>query len=207
MVSPNATSSWTSKFIYLLYSERIRPICLPLFEPLRSQDLVGYAPFVAGWGSTLYQGPQSNFLRDVQLPIISLSDCARNYKSYFPNQEFDERVLCAGYGGRDTCQGDSGGPLMLPQVCQHVTYSQNTSLNNFFSANYFRNCPDKMVFTTFSLDLCHMGTNVLVKAFRAFIPECQPTCHGFNSIYIRIDEYHMFCNYFFILTPHQANEW
>lgn len=106
--------------IRIFYLERIRPICLPLFEPLRSQDLIGYAPFVAGWGSTIYQGPQSNFLRDVQVPIISLADCARNYKSYFPNQQFDERVLCAGYGGRDTCQGDSGGPLMLPQVCQFV---------------------------------------------------------------------------------------
>lgn len=95
---------------------RIRPICLPLFEPLRSQDLTGYAPFVAGWGSTFYQGPQSNYLRDVQVPIISLEECARNYKSHFPNQQFDERVVCAGYGGRDTCQGDSGGPLMLPQV-------------------------------------------------------------------------------------------
>lgn len=98
-------------------SERIRPICLPLFEPLRSQDLIGYAPFVAGWGSTIYQGPQSSYLRDVQLPIISLQECAQNYKLHFPNQQFDDRVICAGYGGRDTCQGDSGGPLMLPQVC------------------------------------------------------------------------------------------
>lgn len=96
---------------------------MPLFEPLRTQDLTGYTPFVAGWGSTVYQGPQSHVLRDVQVPIISLRECARNYKSHFPNQQFDERVICAGYGGRDTCQGDSGGPLMLPQVCNWLRAS------------------------------------------------------------------------------------
>lgn len=102
-------------FIFL-HLDRIRPICLPLFEPLRTQDLTGYNSFVAGWGSTIYQGPQSSILLDAQVPIVSLTDCARSYNTLFPSQPFDERVICAGYGGSDTCQGDSGGPLMLPQV-------------------------------------------------------------------------------------------
>lgn len=114
---------------------------MPLLEPLRSRDLTGFTPFVAGWGSTGFQSPQSTVLREAQVPVVPTADCARNYKTYFPNQVFDNRVICAGFGGRDTCQGkkktkesllvfeiflitkpknrfsgDSGGPLMLPQV-------------------------------------------------------------------------------------------
>lgn len=89
-------------------------------------------PYVAGWGATMYQGPQSNVLHHAQVPIIPLEKCARNYKSYFPNQLFDKRVICAGYGGRDTCQGDSGGPLMIQQV--FFVYK----LNAHFSRKYFK---------------------------------------------------------------------
>lgn len=87
------------------FSDQIRPICLPLNEPLRSRDLTGYQPFIAGWGATSYQGPVSPILQEAQIPIVSNSDCERNYRIYFPNQIFDNRVLCAGYGGRDSCQG------------------------------------------------------------------------------------------------------
>lgn len=37
------------------FTDQIRPICLPLNEPLRSRDLTGYQPFIAGWGATTYQ--------------------------------------------------------------------------------------------------------------------------------------------------------
>lgn len=98
--------SWLG-VIKCLHTDQIRPICLPVSEPLRSQDLTGYQPFVAGWGSTIFMGPQSTFIREAQIPIVSLSDCSRNYRTYFPNQVFDSRVMCAGYGGRDTCQGNA----------------------------------------------------------------------------------------------------
>lgn len=98
------------------HTDQIRPICLPINEPIRSRDLTGYQPFVAGWGTTSFQGPTATVLQEVQVPIVATATCERNYKSFFPNQIFDNRILCAGYGGRDACQGDSGGPLMLPQV-------------------------------------------------------------------------------------------
>lgn len=97
-------------------ADSVRPICLPLFEPLRSQEFFDEMPYVAGWGATIYQGPRSDTLRDAQVPIIPLETCAKNYRKYFPHQVFDKRVVCAGFGGRDTCQGDSGGPLMVQQV-------------------------------------------------------------------------------------------
>lgn len=57
-------------------------------------------------------------LQEAQIPIVSLAACQANYRTLFPQQTFDERVMCAGTGGRDACQGDSGGPLMLPQQMQ-----------------------------------------------------------------------------------------
>lgn len=95
-------------FQTFLLPDRIRPICLPLYEPLRSSDLTGSAPFVAGWGSTSYQGPQSSILRETQVTIVPISKCEQSYKAAFPSQVFDDRIICAGDGGHDTCQGDSG---------------------------------------------------------------------------------------------------
>lgn len=83
---------------------------------MKTNDFSGYHPFIAGWGSTNYQGPLSNILQMTQVRVVPLKDCAQKYKHFFPNQIFDDTVICAGYSGKDTCQGDSGGPLMLPQV-------------------------------------------------------------------------------------------
>lgn len=81
---------------------------MPLLDPLRSADLSGYSPFVAGWGATMFQGPQSNILKDAQVQIIPTTECANSYKMVFPSQIFDNRIICAGGGGHDACQGDSG---------------------------------------------------------------------------------------------------
>lgn len=97
-------------------SDLIRPICLPLDESLRSANLVGEAALIAGWGATMFQGPQSYVLRHTQVTIASTAKCERSYKPNFPAQVFDDRIICAGASGRDSCQGDSGGPLMLLQV-------------------------------------------------------------------------------------------
>lgn len=96
--------------------DSIRPICLPSQEPEKSMDFTGYNPFVCGWGSTVDDGPASTILQETQVPIVANTDCEYNYQLYFPNQVFDNRVICAGTTGKDSCQGDSGGPLMLPIV-------------------------------------------------------------------------------------------
>ncbi|CAO1378673.1 unnamed protein product [Diamesa hyperborea] len=102
----------------------IRPICMPLADAIRYKDLTYYQPFVAGWGSTSFKGPAATILQEVQLPILPLTECEFNYRLYFPNQVFDNRVLCAGYsqGGKDSCQGDSGGGLVLPQLSTDGSY-------------------------------------------------------------------------------------
>jgi serine protease 56 len=78
-------------------TNNIRPICIPLTADIASRDWTGYLPWVAGWGSTSFRGPGSAILQEVQLPVVTTSECEFNYRLYFPNQVFDNRVLCAGY--------------------------------------------------------------------------------------------------------------
>ncbi|CAD7083360.1 unnamed protein product [Hermetia illucens] len=94
----------------------IRPICLPVSEPLRSMDYTSYNPFIAGWGAVTFQGPTSAVLRDAQIPIINTRTCEANYRTRFPTVSLGNDIICAGDGVRDACQGDSGGPLMLPEL-------------------------------------------------------------------------------------------
>jgi secreted trypsin-like serine protease len=70
----------------------------------------GTTATVLGWGRTSEGGSRSQYLRKVDLPVVSDSSCAASYTNY------DARsMVCAGYpdGGVDACQGDSGGPLVV----------------------------------------------------------------------------------------------
>lgn len=121
----------------------IRPICLPLADDLRNKDYTYAQPWVIGWGSLSFRGPTATILQEVQVPIIPTTECEFNYRLYFPNQVFDNRIMCAGYaqGGKDSCQGklekytykklyiflisftgDSGGSLVLPQLSTSGQY-------------------------------------------------------------------------------------
>ncbi|XP_049312836.1 venom protease [Bactrocera dorsalis] len=96
-------------------SAYISTICLPQGERF-AKDFVGNNPFVAGWGAVKFQGPSSNVLRDVQVPIVTQQTCIRSYKAAFQNLVFTDRFICAGNSHVDACQGDSGGPLMMPML-------------------------------------------------------------------------------------------
>ncbi|XP_072567186.1 ovochymase-1 isoform X2 [Paramormyrops kingsleyae] len=63
---------------------------------------------VTGWGSTTESGPHVERLQEVNVTVMSQSECAQ----YYPG-EVDSSMMCAGKpkGGADACQGDSGGPL------------------------------------------------------------------------------------------------
>ncbi|XP_036220387.2 venom protease isoform X1 [Bactrocera oleae] len=93
----------------------INTICLPEGE-LFAKDFVGNNPFVAGWGAVKFQGPSSNVLRDVQVPIVTQQTCIQSYKATFQNLVFTDQFICAGNSHVDACQGDSGGPLMMPML-------------------------------------------------------------------------------------------
>lgn len=97
----------------LAYSVSVRPICLPN-NLLKSEDLVGLTPFVAGWGKTSENGSYSSILRQVQVEIFSNDHCNSDYSQY-QDAPLTDSQLCAGsdQGGKSSCSGDSGSPLML----------------------------------------------------------------------------------------------
>lgn len=98
---------------------RVRPICLPVEEPIRSRSFIGSNPFIAGWGHLKEGGNSSNVLQELQLPILDNSECKEQYKvqgKLLSDAQFGDAVICAGVltGGKDSCQGDSGGPMTMP---------------------------------------------------------------------------------------------
>lgn len=73
-------------------------------------DLTGVNSWVTGWGNTESFPEWPTQLMEVQVPIISNTDCGNAY----PGQ-ITSSMMCAGFaaGGKDSCQGDSGGPLVV----------------------------------------------------------------------------------------------
>uniref|UniRef100_S4R7X9 Peptidase S1 domain-containing protein n=1 Tax=Petromyzon marinus TaxID=7757 RepID=S4R7X9_PETMA len=88
-------------------TEQVQTVCMPAAS---HAFLPGQMCWVSGWGTVIgNEFSLSNNMQEVQLPLISQSDCIGSYDHATP------RMLCAGYpdGGKDACQqGDSGGPLV-----------------------------------------------------------------------------------------------
>lgn len=93
------------------------------FEPLRvigTDEDAKWAPSVnatiIGWGTTSFEGDESDVLLEAQVPIISDAQCAGAYGG-----DFDAATMVCAYDGtHDTCQGDSGGPLLVPDGSELV---------------------------------------------------------------------------------------
>lgn len=94
------------------FQKYIAPLCLP-YGVFQGDNLAGRNAFVAGWGTTSFDGPASSKLLEVQLRIWQNSDCADVFRRDVPITSVN---LCAGDGDKDACRGDSGGPLMLPHT-------------------------------------------------------------------------------------------
>ena len=72
----------------------------------------GDRAYVTGWGSLTGGNNFPNELQEVNVPIVSRTNC-NDGNSY--GGLITTRMICAGVsaGGRDSCQGDSGGPLVV----------------------------------------------------------------------------------------------
>ncbi|XP_012250657.2 trypsin-1-like [Athalia rosae] len=88
------------------FSKTIRPICLPQ----SGSDPAGKQGTVVGWGRTSEGGTLPSQANEVQVPILSLTQCRQ--MKYRANR-ITNNMLCAGRGSQDSCQGDSGGPLLV----------------------------------------------------------------------------------------------
>ncbi|KAJ0171070.1 hypothetical protein K1T71_013269 [Dendrolimus kikuchii] len=93
----------------LKFDANIQPVKVGHVEDM----VVGKVITVTGWGNTEENGPYSNILRAVRVPIISKEKCQNVPFPYFRGS-LTPRMFCAGYaqGRKDACQGDSGGPAV-----------------------------------------------------------------------------------------------
>ena len=70
-----------------------------------------------GWGDTRNFPRFPGTLQEVDLPLVSDSDCAATQVG---DRLSPEIMTCAGTTGRDTCTGDSGGPLLVTSGADFV---------------------------------------------------------------------------------------
>ncbi|XP_066995227.2 melanization protease 1 isoform X1 [Anabrus simplex] len=109
------------------YTDYIKPICLPLEEPLK-KSFKGEILFAAGWGRT-ESDSQSAVLLKVSLPGVPVEACRKVYGSM--DQPIGTSQICAGgEQGRDSCRGDSGGPLMTADSSGSLVVSGVASYGN-----------------------------------------------------------------------------
>ncbi|XP_056157546.1 uncharacterized protein LOC130131795 [Lampris incognitus] len=91
------------------YNPYAVPVCLPT-RALAERDLWGVGMHtVSGWGRRSENGPTSNYLRRLQVPVIRTQTCIEE-----SHVVLTDNMFCAGYldGSMDSCKGDSGGPLV-----------------------------------------------------------------------------------------------
>ncbi|XP_064469345.1 trypsin I-P1-like [Ornithodoros turicata] len=81
----------------------VNTICLPP-PGFKAQE----SAYVTGWGYLSENGPVSDVLQVVKLPLVSLDAC-----KMLNRFRVTDTNICAGYmqGGKDACTGDSGGPM------------------------------------------------------------------------------------------------
>ncbi|CAN9505068.1 unnamed protein product [Ophioblennius macclurei] len=92
------------------FTNFIRPVCLAASD---STIHAGIDSWITGWGTLRENGPISNDLMEVEVPVVGNRQCNCNYGV----GRITDNMLCAGLpeGGKDACQGDSGGPMVIKQ--------------------------------------------------------------------------------------------
>lgn len=67
------------------------------------KTFAGEKGIVTGWGAIKEGGSVSNTLQEVEVPILSNTEC-RSTK--YPSRKITDNMMCAGYkqGGKDSCQ-------------------------------------------------------------------------------------------------------
>uniref|UniRef100_A0A182P9B2 Metalloendopeptidase n=1 Tax=Anopheles epiroticus TaxID=199890 RepID=A0A182P9B2_9DIPT len=124
------TLEWDISVLKLASVLQLGAAVQPISLPERGFAIAdGTGVSLAGWGSLYYQGPSTNHLQHVTLPIVSNSRCGMAYKNFAPIFPFH---LCAGHKGKDACQGDSGGPLVYQNyVIGIVSWGYGCAFENY----------------------------------------------------------------------------
>ncbi|XP_061390753.1 serine protease grass-like [Musca vetustissima] len=87
----------------------IKPICLPIYDNLRTKENEQYV--LSGWGRT-ETGNSSDVLRVAIIPQVDLISCQNQLRPFGLTYQLDHTHICAGAKNLvDACKGDSGGPI------------------------------------------------------------------------------------------------
>ncbi|XP_075147894.1 serine protease ea-like [Haematobia irritans] len=102
----------------IVYTDFIRPICLPISPSLRSATFDGIVMDVAGWGKT-ENASVSELKLKASVSGHTRDECSAVYMQQ--NINLEESQICAGgQEGIDSCRGDSGGPLISLDTTNRV---------------------------------------------------------------------------------------
>jgi len=91
------------------FSDSVAPVCLP---PSSSSNYDGATATATGWGTLSSGGSLSSILQEVDLTVLTNSECSQPPNIYSSGQ-ISNNMICASGPGKDSCQGDSGGPLVV----------------------------------------------------------------------------------------------
>ncbi|XP_053370403.1 serine protease 27-like [Clarias gariepinus] len=96
--------------VSVTFTPYVMPVCLAASN---SVFPAGTNVWVTGFGTigNDVNLPSPQTLQEVEVPIVSNSDCETDYGS----GSITDNMICAGLtqGGKDSCQGDSGGPMVV----------------------------------------------------------------------------------------------
>jgi len=90
----------------ITFTTTMRPVCLPA---VNSEQYVGATATVTGWGTLSSGGSLSSTLQEVDVNVLSNSQCSNSYSG------ITSVNVCAAAPGKDSCQGDSGGPMVVSE--------------------------------------------------------------------------------------------
>ena len=75
---------------YIIYNPHTAPICMDLNIRYQSEREIaqGTMALVAGWGNTGYNQVESEFLRSIEIPVVSHEKCKSE-----ASEDFDRYIL------------------------------------------------------------------------------------------------------------------
>ncbi|RZB40648.1 Trypsin and/or CUB domain containing protein [Asbolus verrucosus] len=87
------------------FSVYVGPVCLPFRYTLA--DFYSATVIALGWGFLDFSGPKSDTLQEVDLSVVSNTECAASIPD-----PISANQICTYASMRDACLSDSGGPLL-----------------------------------------------------------------------------------------------
>lgn len=117
----------------LLYTDRIRPICLPTDKSIRSRKFVGDTPFIAGYGDTKESGSPAQVLMQLQVPVVDNQICKKQILQAggtYADYQIKDSIICTdAFDSRRIWSGDSGkSEPEIHKVRARKSYSDNLTL-------------------------------------------------------------------------------